>query len=587
MEERYEEFGDDQQMDFSSILRALKRRSKIAVVMFAVILLFSLAYAILAKPTYRSSATILIEQQEIPQDLVRSTVTSFADQRIQMTIQRVMTFSKLSELIKKNDLYKDLRKQEPLEQVVNKMREDIEHDMVSAEVVDPRSGRPVSATIAFTIAYNSEFAATAQSVANELTSLFLNENIRNRTEMAEEAEAFLSEEVDRLETRSQKLEKAMADFKEKNLRKLPELTNLNLNLLDRSEREYFDLGRQIQALEERKVYLESQLSQQSPQSAVIASNNAENVMSPQGRAKLLQNRYLALLATYSDKHPDVIKTKRELGKLLGDSNLQMDAELLRQQIEITQSELVNLKAKYGSQHPDVVKAEKTITQYRRQLGRVSSGGRSAVKHADNPAYIQLATALEGVSVELQHLKATRADVRAKLKELEQALLDAPNVEREYRSLAREYENTTTKYQELKAKQLEARLARSLEQERKGERFTLIEPPITPQRPIKPNRILIVILGFIVASMAAIGSVYILEKIDDSIHGANDFKQLTGTPTLAAIPYIYTREETLKQRRSGFLVLLLFLLSIAAILIVIHLFYMPLDVLWYVLLRKVS
>lgn len=76
-------------------------------------------------PTYVSSSTILIEQQEIPRDLVRSTVTSFADQRIQSITQRTMTYANLSELIKKYDLYADDRKSEPMEVIIENMRRDI------------------------------------------------------------------------------------------------------------------------------------------------------------------------------------------------------------------------------------------------------------------------------------------------------------------------------------------------------------------------------------------------------------------------------------------------------------------------------
>ncbi|MCG8536958.1 MAG: Wzz/FepE/Etk N-terminal domain-containing protein, partial [Pseudomonadales bacterium] len=278
----------ENQVDIKEIISAVKRRFKPAIVIWLLVFCCSIAYAVLAKPTFRSQSTILIEQQEIPQELVRSTVTSFADQRIQMIIQRVMTFSKLSEIIKKYDLYVEERQKDPLEVVIDQMREDINHRMISAEVVDPRSGRPVEATIAFSIGYQNKSPKLAQSVANELTSLFLSENIKTRNEMAQEAEAFLSNEVERLERRSTELEASLAEFKEENLRKLPELTQLNMSTLERTEREYFEISRQIKSLEERKLYIESQLSLQDPQSSVV-SNGDLAVLTPSARAKLLQN----------------------------------------------------------------------------------------------------------------------------------------------------------------------------------------------------------------------------------------------------------------------------------------------------------
>ena len=577
----------ENQINISDLIRAVYRRRKPAIAIFILVAVASLSYAILAKPTYRSSATILIEQQEIPQDLVRSTVTSFADQRIQMTIQRVMTFARLSELIKKYDLYKEMRKNEPLEAVVTQMRADISHNMISAEVVDPRSGRPVVATIAFTIAYFNQSAKMAQTVANELTSLFLQANIKNRTEMAEEAESFLITEVNRLERKSKDLERSLAEFKEKNLKKLPELTSLNMNLLDRAEREYFELSRQIQGLEERKVYLESQLTQQDPHSDLLGDSR-ERVLTPSARAKFLQNSYVSLRAKYSEEHPDVIKTRRELNKLIAGGDLPKDREFLEQQIDILESEHATLLSRYSREHPEIAPIERQLEQLNEQINKLSFDDNiSEEEGADNPAYVQLATSLEAVKVELQHTKESRDKIKGKLTELEKSLLEGPSVEREYRSLSRDYENTIVKYQEVKAKQLEASLAKSLEAERKGERFTLIEPPLLPVKPIKPNRRMIVVAGLIFSLLCALGIVFILEKLDETISSGRALENFVGAPPLAVIPHITTYEEVAARKRIMILMFGAALAAIGAVTVAIHMLYMPLDVLWFVAMRKIG
>ena len=78
----------------------------------------TLALALLLPPTFRSTGTILIEQQEIPTDLVRSTVTSYADERVQIISQRVMTTQNLLEIIRRYDLYQRLQKRESREKVI-------------------------------------------------------------------------------------------------------------------------------------------------------------------------------------------------------------------------------------------------------------------------------------------------------------------------------------------------------------------------------------------------------------------------------------------------------------------------------------
>ena len=222
--------------------------------------LLGLITAFVWPPTYQASATILIEEQEIPTELIQSTVTSYAAQRIQVISQRVMSRTNLLEVIEKYDLYERDRRLKTIEEVLLNMREDINLDMINAEVMDPRTGRPTAATIAFTLGYKSESPQQALKVANELTTLYLDENLKSRTEKAAETYDFLTIESDRLSEEIASLEKALAEFKERNINTLPELRDLNSQILERTEREIVDLDTQIRALEERKIYLGGQLA---------------------------------------------------------------------------------------------------------------------------------------------------------------------------------------------------------------------------------------------------------------------------------------------------------------------------------------
>lgn len=564
--------------------KAWLRRRGPALLAFALVLLLSIAYAIFAKATYRSSATILIEQQEIPQDLVRSTVTSFADQRIQMTIQRVMTFPKLSELITKHNLYANRRQSEPLEVVVEQMRRDVFHEMISADVVDPRSGRPMEATIAFKIAYENHDPKVAQTIANELTSLFLNDNIRNRTQMAESTESFLAGEVERLEEKSKALEAALATFKEKNLRKLPQLTNLNLRMLENSEKEYNELDATIKSLEEQQLYLRAQLSQQSPQSSVLGDASSGKIMNKDAQARFLQNSYISLRAKYSEQHPDVIKARRELDRLMENGGIPNDGRFIAQQIELTSARLNQARQKYGEQHPDVVKLKTVLAALKNKKTPISA---PKIENADNPVYVQLATNLESVTARLAHTRKTQQQVKRKWDSLEKSIVDAPKIEQEYLSLTRDYDNTVAKYRELKEKQLQARLAMTLEEERKSERFTLIEQPLMPQRPEKPNRLLIAAGGTFMAFIVGIGLVVMLELLDQTVRTEAYLQKVTGARPLAVVPHIATLQERQQHKRSRYTVAAIGIFCLIVAILAVHLLITPLDVLWYQLLRKMS
>ena len=98
--------------DFRERLTALSRHQKRIAFVTGLAAAATVALAVLLPPTYQSTATILIEQQEIPQELVRSTITSFADQRVQVISQRVMTSQNLLQIIDRYNLYPDARKLE-------------------------------------------------------------------------------------------------------------------------------------------------------------------------------------------------------------------------------------------------------------------------------------------------------------------------------------------------------------------------------------------------------------------------------------------------------------------------------------------
>src|SRR6202453_984553 len=178
------------------LLAYWRRRSTFFIVAPAAAAL-TILLAVLLPATYQSAATILIEQQEIPQDLVRSVITSFADQRVQIITQRVMTTQNLLQLIDRYQLYPDIRDKEPREVLLKKMRDDIGMHMISADVIDPRSGRPTQATIAFSVSYQSRSPDLALKVANEITSLYLNENLASRTQLGQQTSTFFSEEATR------------------------------------------------------------------------------------------------------------------------------------------------------------------------------------------------------------------------------------------------------------------------------------------------------------------------------------------------------------------------------------------------------
>ncbi len=571
-------------------LGILGRRKKQFIVPAIIIFVISILLAVGLPSVYQSKATILIEQQEIPVDLVRSTVTSYAGERIQVISQKVMTTDNLSKIINSYDLYRDERDSTSMSVLVDEMREEINLEMISADVIDPRSGRAKAATIAFTLSFNSSNPRTSQKVTNELVSLFLDANLERRAKSAIETTGFLSAESKKLEEKVEKLESDLAKFKEKNVNNLPELQQLNIQLMNRAESDLKAVEQQIRALEERKIYLSSELVQLDPHSG-SSSGEGGRVLSPKARLKDLQTQFISLSSRYSPTHPDLIKMEKEIAALRKEVGSADETEELKMQIKELKAERAIMRDKYSPDHPDVKKVERNLARVEEALklaSKTEKNEQGAVDVApDNPVYIQMNSQLKAAEGELASLRELRKKQTETMRDLEERLLKSPQVEREYRDLTRDYDNALAKYKEVKAKQLEAELAEALERENKGERFSLIEPPQLPEKPSKPNRIAIFFLGFIFSLAGGVGTVAVAEALSDSIKDVNSLIQITGAPPLITIPYIEVEAE--KAKRVDTMRKLLIAGAVAAVLAVIlfHFVIMPLDVLWYVLMRRLG
>lgn len=269
-------------------LLGIARRRKVPILVTActIVLLGGIAsYSIPA--VFRSMATILIEEQEIPTDLARSAITSYADQRIETIKQQVMSRATLWKTIEQYDRYKSMCQESPTEEVLHRFAQDINIDVINAKVVGKRTQNPTQATIAFTLSYDGESPEIAQKFANELTSLFLTENLKTRERHDQETTGFLKQETDNLSHHIEDLEKQLAKVKQHADGDLPELTPLNMQLLNGAERELTDVDRDIRSMEERKTYLEGEPATIKPNTPIISASG-ERILDAGERLKALR-----------------------------------------------------------------------------------------------------------------------------------------------------------------------------------------------------------------------------------------------------------------------------------------------------------
>jgi polysaccharide chain length determinant protein (PEP-CTERM system associated) len=514
----------------SDLLAILKRRKWCLILPFAIISASVLVLALALPPIYKSTSTILIEQQDIPAEFVKATISTYADQQLQIINQRIMSTTRLLDIINRFDLYPDQRGKEPIEEMIVRMRSDITLEPISIDVVDPKTGRPTTATIAFTLSYEGKNdPQKVYQIANVLASLFLEENVRTREQQAGEVSKFLEAELGKVKSDLARIDADIARFKEKNIGGLPELIGVNMQSVNDIDRNIDTLSNQKAQLQEREVYLQTQL----------ASTPAEFRETDRERLSELKVQLVNLRQRFSDEHPDVKKTKTEI------------AEIEK-----------NLKAGEGVPKENMPRP-------------------------DNPAYITLASQLSSVRSEMKSVESQIADLRQRGNKYKKLVSISPQVESSYKALAMERVNTQAKYDDLMRKLMEAKVSQGLEKEQKGERFTIIDPARLPEEPYKPNRMAIVLIGLVLSIGAGIGTAAVKEYSDGTVRSADLLAMVTSLPVLASIPHILTgRDIALRKTR---LTAWIVGSAVVAIMVVaaFHFFVMDLDIFWAKLVRRMG
>src|SRR5208282_3768504 len=344
----------------------------------------------------------------------------------------------------------------------------------------------------------------------------------------------------------------------------------------------------IAALDSQRVLLQAQLAQISP-NTVVYSDTGQRVFGTEDRLKALKSQLASYKAKYGPDHPDVISTQREVDGLEKQVSSDDGTPDRLRQLNEAKAKLAEAQKKYSAEHPDVIRLTHEVESLEQAVAADDASGTPKLKaaHADNPVYIQVKGQLDAVGVDRDNATKKRDELRAKLDDYEKRMAQSPEVEREYREMARALESAQLKYQEILSKQTEVQVSENLESERKGEKFTMIEPPQPPEKPIRPNRILILAGGLVLSLALGIGAVAARETLDDSVRGPSDIRQMLQVPALASIPIIVTSADKRRRKRMSWYSWGGGLSALALAVVGVHLFYKPLDVLWSILLRRMG
>lgn len=527
------EYTDAPQQSTASLpdyLAALKRRRKLLALIAVPIAIVTAVLAVGLPDVYVSSAVIEFDEARVPAQMAAAPrsdeAKSFADQYVASLAEKVLRTGNVRELLK--DVPGAGQGKEERD-AVDTVRRSTSIQTIRVPVLDPDSGREREVVSGFRVTFESRDAVTAVAGANWLTDAMLAASRTNLQERAGTQAKFYAAEAERYREQISGIEQRLADFRAKNFGQLPELTGVNMSTMDRTERDLQSIDLQMQQLRSDRVFAAQQLVQ-----AESAGPDANLLQS-------LEMEFQQKQAIYDPSHPDLLSLKRRIDALKGGGAA---GGSLRSQLGTQRSILAQARQRYSDDHPDIKQIQRRIETLE---ARIAAGETTDSVAAANPAALQLRTQLNSIDSQLASLAARGAQLRQKLGELERRVESTPLVEREYQTLTRDLELARTKYDELLKSQMNAEITQAAIAGGGSDDLRLVQAPVTPTEPQKPRRLAILIVGTILALIAALSAGIVAEGLDQNVRGSRDVRNLLDVAPLAVVPEIQDAAAVRRER----------------------------------------
>jgi polysaccharide chain length determinant protein (PEP-CTERM system associated) len=511
-------------MGLASVLEIVRRRRMLALLPFLFLLAAAASLAFFLPSLWTARATLLVNRQEIPEAFVKSTVNTDVDARLLTLSHDVLDTPRLSKIIEEHNLYPALRRTKPMPDVVDRMRKDINIDVLEAK---ERRGRESTALV-FTVAYTTTDPVVSARVTNTLASLFSEENSRQREQQAVGTTEFLEAQLRELRTKLAGQEQKITAYKEQHLGELPEQKEVNLRTLERLQQQLSLAYENNRRATERRQNISQSMNNLDLASAMAGTGGATLVgptVTPgetaAARLSILRQELTALQTTYSDKYPDVIQAKEQI-------------RILERRVADEEK-----KAQAQAAAPKPAKPDMSRSSRDMQLA------------VTNPYVLSLMQQRDQADVEAKASADEIKGLTSQIATYQRRLEMTPKREQELALITRDYETTREMFRSLLAKRGEADIAAELEQRQKGEKFRVIEQARLPERPAGPNRLRLLIVGLVLAFGAAGVAVVLAEQVDTSYRRAEEVRATVGVPVLSTIPRIVTEDDRLhaaRQRR---------------------------------------
>jgi polysaccharide chain length determinant protein (PEP-CTERM system associated) len=463
---------------------AMFRRHKFTLILLAILGPATAYVLCLVLPKeYTSQTVILVEQPAVPASYVTDISTGDLKQRLTSLQEQILSRSRLEGIMNKFGLYaKERSQQVSTEALVDRLRKKI-----VVTPVKPMAESNSTQLPGFIIKVSDRSPALAQKICSEVASVFMQENQRVRHEQAKGTTDFLTKELADAKAKLDDQDSKLAAFKGRYAGSLPDDQQANLNLLSGLNTQLDAATQALNRAQQDKSFAESMLAQQ------VAAQSGDNP-SAQKQLTDMQSDLSALLAKYTEDHPDVIR--------------------LRQSI-------ADLKRKMASETG----------------GASSTSAATRAAAMETPEIQQLRAQVHQYDATIKEKTAQQREVQRQIALYQSRVQLSPNVEEQYKLLTRDYQAAADFYNDLLKKRSESAMVSDMNHQPDSAEFRILDPANLPEGPSFPNPLYFLPGGLAVGLALGLGIAALREVRDKTLRTEEDVEFFLQLPTLANIPSI--------------------------------------------------
>lgn len=550
-----------------NFLRIIQRNAWLVGVVISCVLTTLLAFIHALPNLYQSSASIAVEARQISKEVVPSQSLLGAEGRVRVLSQKILSRARLSQLATQFDLYPELaRKSEVALDVVDTIRSDIGFQVHG-------DGSDADPNITFDVSFSGTSREKVQQVADALALFFIDENVKDKKNQTLGTTEFLRSQLKETQAKLEVQERTLAEYKQRNIEELPEHLTSNLGQLDKLRGELSAASTALTTAQQRQEVVYRRLM-------IANSRTADGLQVPTGGERT---------------SPKEISVGGIQNDPLRDPSVAL-AVSTHVQLQTLKARLEGQKINLSDKHPDVIQTRKEIASLEEKIRTLppvpalpvlpltsGEGNNGATSAAVSPAQmINVAAESARRATELVSLQAEQTTLETEVgrrtleisrlqKEIaayQERVERTPQRDQELQKLTRDYTTTHDLYLSLLKRLDTVMLAGNLEDSPQAEKFQVLEPARLPDDPIGPRRKLLSMAALIISLGAALVAVLFREVTTPVFHSIEELRAFTTIEILGSIPKIATQKEWVRQRvRQGIglvsLCIVLFTLATAA------------------------